>query len=175
MQPVQLSFIDLFAAPPPDVGGPGPKCGDAPRSGAAKPASRTPDPSVTGARPSVTRARHHRGRRNYLAGIAAEDSVARRYARGGARISARRWRGTLGELDLVVHEGARVVFVEVKKSDTFDRAATHLTRRQMDRIYATGSEFLGGEPAGQSTETRIDVALVNAHGEIRIIENAIGF
>lgn len=173
MQSVQLSFFDLFAAPPPDVCATKALRGVAPRPVAAKPVSS--EAVVAGARSAVTRTRRHRGRRNYLAGIAAEDSVARRYARGGARISARRWRGTVGELDLVVHEGARVVFVEVKKSDTFDRAASHLTRRQMDRIYATGAEFLGGEPAGQSTETRIDVALVNAHGEIRIIENAIGF
>lgn len=125
--------------------------------------------------PAPLPSRRHRGRRNHLAGLAAEDCVARRYQQAGACLAARRWRGSIGEVDLVFREGRRVVFVEVKKSRSFDQAAAHLTDRQIRRIYATGSEFLGGEPAGQNTETRFDVALVDARGDIRVIENAIGF
>ena len=109
---------------------------------------------------------------NYHTGLAAEDIVASNYARRGRRIAAQRWRGCGGEVDLIVREGARVVFVEVKKSRTFARAAERLTRRQMDRIYASASEFIGGEPAGQMTDVRFDLALVDGRGDVRIIENA---
>ena len=109
---------------------------------------------------------------NYHTGVAAEDIVASDYARRGMRIAQRRWRGQGGEIDLIVRDGDAVVFVEVKKSRSFARAAERLTRRQMDRIYASASEFLGGEPAGQMTDVRFDLALVDGRGDVRIIENA---
>lgn len=90
-------------------------------------------------------------------------------------MAARRWRGTYGEIDMVVRDGDELVFVEVKKSRDFLRAAERLTRAQLKRIYATASEFLCGEPRGQMTPSRFDVALVNASGQIQIVENAIGF
>jgi len=111
------------------------------------------------------------GLTGYLAGLAAEDIVANDYARRGRPVAGRRWRGQAGEVDLIVREGARVVFVEVKKSRRFARAAERLTRRQMDRIYASASELLGGEPAGQWTEVRFDQARVDGRGGVRIIEN----
>jgi putative endonuclease len=78
----------------------------------------------------------------------------------------------MGEIDLIARDGARVIFIEVKHSRTHAIAAEHLTRRQMDRIYASASEFLAGEPGGQNTEVRFDVALVDAMGRIDIVENA---
>ena len=42
----------------------------------------------------------------------------------------------------------------------------------MARIYAAAEEFLGGEPTGQLTESRFDVALVDAMGRIEVLENA---
>ncbi|MGR3570347.1 YraN family protein [Brevirhabdus sp.] len=111
---------------------------------------------------------------SYHAGLAAEDSVARDYARRGMAMTARRWRGRSGEIDLIARDGARVIFIEVKKSSTHARAASRLSAAQTRRIYAAGSEFLAGEPRGQDTEVRFDVALVDAVGRIDVIENAIG-
>ena len=111
----------------------------------------------------------------YHSGFAAEEQVASRYLATGKTIAARRWRGRSGEIDLIVRDGASVVFVEVKRSETFARAAEHLTPRQMDRIWSTASEFLAGEPAGQDTDVRFDVALVDGQGQIDIVENALGF
>lgn len=108
----------------------------------------------------------------YRTGIAAEDQVAALYGRRGACIAARRWRGPGGEIDLVIREGARVVFVEVKAAANFARAAERLSRRQMDRIGRSAGAFLAGEPAGQLTEARFDVALVDRFGRISVIENA---
>ncbi len=60
----------------------------------------------------------------------------------------------------------------LKQSKTHAMAAEHLTARQMARIYGAASEFLAGEPAGQMTEVRFDVALVDAVGRIEVLENA---
>jgi putative endonuclease len=112
------------------------------------------------------------GARSYHAGLAAEDQVAQHYIRAGHAIAARRWRGEAGEIDLIARDGAMVIFIEVKQSRSHTIAAEHLTPRQFARIYGAAAEFLGGEPAGELTEVRFDVALVDGTGRIEIIENA---
>ena len=71
-----------------------------------------------------------RGKTSYHAGLAAEDQVSRMYDRSGRPIIARRWRGSLGEIDLIAREGDTVVFIEVKKSTSHAAAAEHLTYSQ---------------------------------------------
>jgi putative endonuclease len=112
------------------------------------------------------------GSTRYHAGRIAEDLVAQDYTRRNHGIAARRWRGRSGEIDLIVREGETLVFVEVKKSRSFARAATRLGRRQMDRICASAREFLAGEPKGQLTDVRFDLAVVDAIGAVKVIENA---
>jgi putative endonuclease len=108
----------------------------------------------------------------YFAGLAAEDLVASDYTRRDHAIAARRWRGQAGEIDLIAREGETVVFIEVKKSRCFATAAARLGRRQMERILASAGEFLAGEPRGQLTDVRFDLAVVNKLGAIEVIENA---
>lgn len=114
------------------------------------------------------------GSTNYHAGLAAEDAVARNYSRRGLPVARRRWRGRSGEIDLIAREGTSVVFIEVKKSKSFEAAAERVSKTQMQRIYRSASEFLAGEPSGQNTDVRFDVALVNATGDVQILENAFG-
>jgi putative endonuclease len=109
---------------------------------------------------------------SYHAGLAAEGMVARYYQMSGRAIAAQRWRGLSGEIDLVARDGAQVIFIEVKQSDTHAHAAEHLSARQVARIYGAAAEFLEGEPAGQLTEARFDVALVDGQGRINVLENA---
>ena len=111
----------------------------------------------------------------YHAGFVAEGAVAAHYLGDGRSIAARRWRGSAGEIDLIARDGSGLIFVEVKKSRSFARAAERVSRRQMERIYAAASEFLAGEPGGQNTDVRFDVALVDDVGRIKILENAFGF
>ncbi|NBB97165.1 MAG: hypothetical protein GVY34_03190 [Alphaproteobacteria bacterium] len=111
--------------------------------------------------------------RNHFAGLAAEDGVLRDYAAKGYRLLERRYRGRGGEIDLVLGRGEDIIFVEVKKSRSFDAARARLGQRQVARLFAAASEFLGGQPKGQLTETRFDLALVNAQGEVAIMENAL--
>ena len=120
------------------------------------------------------RDRQDRGQRAYLAGAAAEYQVANHYEKRGYSVAARRWRGAGGEIDLIFRQGAALVFVEVKQSKTSARAAARITQAQIERIYASAGQFLENEPAGQLTESRFDVALVDGAGRIEIIENAFG-
>ena len=75
--------------------------------------------------------RKARGLTNYLAGHAAEASVARVYEDRGITICARNWRGMTGEIDLIGRDGDVVVFVEVKQSRTHDLAASHVSDAQV--------------------------------------------
>lgn len=112
------------------------------------------------------------GRTGYHAGLVAEEIVAKDYGSRNQPICAQRWRGKAGEIDLIARDGETVVFVEVKKSQSFGAAAARLGRRQMERIVAAASEFLAGEPRGQLTDVRFDLAVVNGLGALNVIENA---
>jgi putative endonuclease len=116
--------------------------------------------------------RKARGLTNYLAGHAAEASVARHYEDRGIAICARNWRGISGEIDLIGRDGDVVVFIEVKQSKTHDLAASHVSQGQIGRIFATVDEFVAGEPKGLLTNVRIDLALVDGLGRIEVVENA---
>ncbi|WP_254430549.1 MULTISPECIES: YraN family protein [unclassified Ruegeria] len=118
--------------------------------------------------------RSTRGTLAYHAGQSAEMSVADDYARRGYRILHHRWRGAGGEIDLIARDSEGLVFIEVKKSHSFDAAAARISKRQMARIYASAAQFLETEPAGQLTNARFDAALVDASGAVQIIENAFG-
>lgn len=121
----------------------------------------------------MTRAASCAGALAHQSGKAAEGSVARYYSDRGLQMVARRWRGTAGEIDLILRDGADLIFVEVKKSRSFAQAALRVGPRQVARLLAAASEYLAGEPAGLDTPMRFDVALVNAVGEVDVIENAL--
>ncbi len=112
------------------------------------------------------------GSLNYHSGLAAEAQVAEHFLRNGREIMARRWRGPGGEIDLVVGDGERVVFVEVKKARDHDRALARVSARQLARIQKSAEAFASRLPNGALTDMRIDIALVDAAGRIQVIENA---
>ena len=109
---------------------------------------------------------------SYHAGRVAEDQVAAQYQARGLTIAARRWRGSAGEIDLILRDGPVLIFVEVKKAETLEDAAWRLGPTQIGRICGAASEFVAGEPHGQDTEMRFDLARVAGQGALRIIENA---
>jgi putative endonuclease len=133
-----------------------------------------PGPSAPAQKPAPpVRARQLRGALGYHEGRAAEEQVAQDYRRRGYPVLHQRWRGRGGEIDLIVQDGAALIFVEVKKSRSFDRAIERLTPRQTRRLQDAAAEFLGTQPRGSLTEMRFDVALLNRHGEMRVIENLL--
>lgn len=110
---------------------------------------------------------------SYHAGLAAEDQVAHRYERDGQKVVNRRWRGQGGEIDLILQDGATVIFVEVKRAATHAAALARVSARQIQRIFDTAGEYLATMPAGLLTETRFDVVTVDAHGTIQRHKNAL--
>lgn len=97
------------------------------------------------------------------------------YLRAGHVLAFRRWRGSAGEIDLIFRDGSALIFVEVKRADTHAIAAERVSAAQSRRIFAAASEFIAGEPGGQDSDMRFDVALVDGRGRIEIIGNALGF
>ncbi len=122
----------------------------------------------------IKQGRAQKGSMSYHAGLAAEGRIAQDYAWRGFALARQRWRGKSGEIDLIVRDGDGLIFVEVKQSRDFERAALALGAAQMRRLYRSAEEYLGTQPNGSLTEVRFDVALVNGHGEMKIIENAFG-
>ncbi|MDX1780627.1 MAG: YraN family protein [Thalassovita sp.] len=114
-----------------------------------------------------------RGQLAYLSGRAAEERVADDYlARGYVRAETR-WRGKRGELDLIFADGDGFVFVEVKKSRTFARAAERLRAAQMGRLFAAAEEYLAHRGLSLATDLRFDLALVDGKGAVKVLENAL--
>lgn len=118
-------------------------------------------------------ARRARGAVGYQKGLSAEDQVARFYQSLGHELLHMRWRGRGGEIDLIFSKGDEIVFVEVKASRDHARALARLSHRQVTRLCASAEEFLGLCPKGSLTPMRLDVALVDAQGQIEILENAL--
>ena len=116
-------------------------------------------------------AKHYAGQMAFHGGAAAEAVVERRYA--GCEPVARRWRGSGGEIDLILREGDAFIFVEVKKSRSFEQAACRITPKQTRRIFETAMEFVALQPAGLLRDMRFDVALVDGVGDVSVIENAL--
>ncbi|EIE50238.1 YraN family protein [Salipiger aestuarii] len=117
--------------------------------------------------------RGHRGKIGHLAGLSAEMRVSQDYERRGYPLLRSRWRGQGGEIDLIFADGDGLVFVEVKKSRTFDRALERLSRRQILRLFSAAEEYAGTRPLGSLTGMRFDVALMDQRGMVRIMENAL--
>lgn len=112
----------------------------------------------------------HRGRKNYQDGLSAEDSAARFYQAKGLSVLHRRWRGKAGEVDLIFKDGDAFVFVEVKKSKCFARAAESLSQRQLHRIALAAEEFIGAH-ATPFADMRLDLAMVDEMGRVDVLEN----
>ena len=115
-----------------------------------------------------------RGLAAHVSGHSAEARVAAHYEARGCTVLERCWRSPAGEVDLIVRDGAQIVFVEVKKAPTHDMAASRLSRRQMDRICAAALLYACRLPDGAMTDIRFDAALVDAQGALGIVENAFG-
>ncbi|WP_373353962.1 YraN family protein [Pseudoroseicyclus sp. CXY001] len=122
---------------------------------------------------SLGEIRARRGRLSHVAGQAAEEIVAEHYAADGHEIMERRWRGLYGEIDIIAEDDEDIVFIEVKKAATHDAAALRLSRRQQERIMQSACDYVSRRPRGLMTPFRIDVALVDGRGEVRVLHNAV--
>lgn len=117
--------------------------------------------------------RKHRGAMAHHAGASAEAQIEAHYHAEGFSTRARRWRGRHGgEIDLILCRGPLLVFVEVKRAATHAGAAEHLRPAQLRRIATSAAEFLALDPERTDADIRFDLALLDAQGEVEIIQNA---
>lgn len=114
-----------------------------------------------------------RGRANGLSGASAEAQVLAAYQQRGYRLVAQRWRAARGEIDLIVMRDGLLAFVEVKKSSSFARAAERLQPAQIARIFATAEAFLASAEAPDYADIRMDVALVDQYGRLRVMPGSL--
>ena len=78
----------------------------------------------------------------------------------GYRLVAQRFRCPQGEIDLIVHRGRTLVFVEVKRRAALDTAAASIGLRQQARIVAAAGAFLQRNPGQAKPDTRFDAVLI---------------
>ncbi len=112
-----------------------------------------------------------RGLRAYQSGLAGEASVEHTYSARGYEVAARRWRGASGEIDLIFEKDGGFVMVEVKCSTSHEMALSKITERQIGRIASSSLDFLAKQDLPLETDLRIDVALVDAFGQVEVMEN----
>lgn len=107
----------------------------------------------------------------HLSGQSAEGIAARHYVADGCQVAEHRWRGIGGELDLILKDRGKTIFVEVKKSKTHALAAEKVSVRQLQNIQRAAQEYLGLQCDNCDQDMRIDVALVDSIGAVEILEN----
>jgi putative endonuclease len=93
-------------------------------------------------------------------GLTAEARAAALLLLTGFRIVARRWRGPIGEIDIVARRGSLLAFVEVKARDTLADAAEAVGPEQQRRIVLAAEAWLASHPQDRDREIRFDVMLV---------------
>ncbi|MGB0498276.1 MAG: YraN family protein [Rubricella sp.] len=113
------------------------------------------------------------GRASYAAGLGAEETVERYYARLGAETLARRFRGGGGEIDLIVRLGGVIVFVEVKARRSLEAAAEAISPAQWGRLEAAARAYIQKQAIASDADMRFDVALLDRAGGLEVIEGVI--
>jgi putative endonuclease len=103
----------------------------------------------------------------------AKEELARRHLEGqGLRLLARNHRCRHGEIDLVMRDGATLVFVEVRyrSSERFGGAAQSVDAHKQRRLIAAAGHYLQGHPT--TLACRFDVLAIGADDRIDWIRNA---
>lgn len=82
-------------------------------------------------------------------GKVAEEAAATYLTRRGLRLVARNWRCKGGEIDLIMRDGATLVFVEVRerRNALFGGAAASITAAKQARICHASQMYLAQTPA----------------------------
>jgi putative endonuclease len=101
-------------------------------------------------------------------GAAAEDAALAHLRVAGLQLLARNARYPFGELDLVMRDGATVVFVEVRcrrNSERFGGAFASVTPAKRRKLARAAQAWLGAHRAHAKSPCRFDVVAVAAGDE----------
>jgi putative endonuclease len=105
-------------------------------------------------------------------GLRAE-SFAKFYMRlKGYGILAERFKTPLGEIDLIVRKGQRLVFIEVKLRETTVSAAEAIDARNRSRVSRAAELYLQKHPEYTGWELRFDALVLAPYAWPRHIRNA---
>jgi putative endonuclease len=104
-------------------------------------------------------------------GAEAEQAAADYLAARGLRLVGRNWRCKGGEIDLVMRDGAVLVFVEVRARNRgdFGGAAASITAGKQARVILAARHYLAAR--GLDTPCRFDAVLVQ-NGRLEWIRGA---
>lgn len=85
----------------------------------------------------------------------------------GLQLVDRNFRSRQGELDLVMQEGATLVFVEVRyrRNARFGSGADSVTRTKQDKLVKTALYYLQHHPRYAHWQTRFDVVSVSTSNQ----------
>ncbi len=97
----------------------------------------------------------------------AEARVAWRYRLRGWRIAERNWIGGGGELDIIASRWWTLVVVEVRYRPVHDAALVTIDAAKIGRTMTAAQAFIARHDL-HAYRLRIDLALVDAQGRIRI-------
>ncbi len=106
-------------------------------------------------------------------GTAAEARAAHYLEGCGLKIVERNYRSRYGEIDLIAHDGAMLVFIEVRarKSNAFGGAAASITAAKQKKIIHTALHYLA--KLGRTPRCRFDAVLLgNSVSPIEWIRDA---
>lgn len=104
-------------------------------------------------------------------GALAEQHAARYLQQQGLKPVAQNYRSRFGEIDLIMQDGATLVFVEVRlrRSANFGGAAASIDARKQQRIIRTAQQYLAG--LAHIPPCRFDAVLMD-DGGVQWLKNA---
>ena len=110
--------------------------------------------------------------RRYREGLWAETAAAWRLRLKGYRILARRFKTSVGEIDLVALRGKTLVFVEVKRRASHDEALFAVTPKAQKRIARAAELYRSRHPKLSGHAVRFDIVAVTPLFRIIHLDNA---
>lgn len=110
-------------------------------------------------------------------GAEAEERACRYLQQQGLHLVERNYRCQRGEIDLIMRDGASMVFVEVRyrRSARFGSGAESIDRRKQAKLVAAASHYLQAHREAAKRPARFDVVSIAPDGngnEINWIRNA---
>lgn len=107
-------------------------------------------------------------------GAQAEQLASQYLQQQGLELVAQNYRSRFGEIDLIMHDGATIVFVEVRlrRNGRFGGAAASIDARKQKRIISTAQHFLAG--LARVPPCRFDAVLLGdaQGGNVQWLKNA---
>ena len=109
-------------------------------------------------------------------GAQAESWALQYLQRHGLRLVAQNYRSRFGEIDLIMQDGAVLVFVEVRlrRNSRFGGAAASIDAAKQQRLILTAQQYLGS--LARVPPCRFDVVLLEqaTGGDVQWLKNAFG-